>query len=84
MVQMRKIIPSYKCAQMDKWKLCFTQNNMGALWSIFMKSWAILGSNEYTICFKHNTSGKGLQVQQKKIMCMVCDWVQASFNAPTL
>jgi hypothetical protein len=24
-----------------------------------MKSWAILGSNRYTICSKHNTNGEG-------------------------
>jgi len=44
---------------MDKWRLCFTHNNLGALWSMLMKSWAILGSNKHTVCFRHNIGGEG-------------------------
>jgi hypothetical protein len=53
-----KVTPSYGCGQMDKWRLCFTQNNVKALWGMFMKSWAILGSNIHTFCSRHGTGGK--------------------------
>jgi hypothetical protein len=33
-----EVIPSYGCGQMDKWKICLTQNNVRALWGMFMKS----------------------------------------------
>ncbi len=54
-----KVIPSYRCGQMDKWRLCLTQNNMKALWGMFMKSWAILVSDKHTLCSKNGTGGKG-------------------------
>jgi hypothetical protein len=54
-----KIVPSYICGQMDKWRLCFTHNNVKTLWDMLMKSWATLGSNEHTICSKHKIGGEG-------------------------
>jgi hypothetical protein len=41
-----RAIPSYRCGQMDKCKLCFAHNNMRALCDMFMRSWAILGFNK--------------------------------------
>jgi hypothetical protein len=32
---------------------------MRTLWSMFMKSWAILGSNKHIVCSKHNIGGEG-------------------------
>jgi hypothetical protein len=43
---------------MDNWRLCLAQNNVRALWSMFMTSWTILGSNRHTIYFRHNIGGK--------------------------
>jgi hypothetical protein len=42
-----------------KWRLCLAQSSMKALWGMFMKTWAILGSNRHTICSKHNIGGEG-------------------------
>ncbi len=44
---------------MDKWRLCLTQNNVKALWGMFMKSWAISRSDKHTVCSRHSISGKG-------------------------
>lgn len=54
-----KVIPSYICGQMDKWRLCFSHNNVKALWGMLIKSWAILGFDEHIICFKHNIGCEG-------------------------
>ncbi len=54
-----KVIPSYRCGQMDKWKLCLAQNKVKALWGMFMRSWAILGSNRHTIYSRHNIGDEG-------------------------
>jgi hypothetical protein len=35
------------------------QNNMKALYDMFMKSWAIMGFDGFIICFKHNIIGEG-------------------------
>jgi hypothetical protein len=44
-----KVIPSYKCRQIDEWGLFSAYNNVRVLWSWFMKSSTILGSNRHTI-----------------------------------
>jgi len=36
-----------------------THNNMKALYDMLMRSWAILGSNEPTICSRHSSGGVG-------------------------
>jgi hypothetical protein len=48
-------IPSCKCEQMDG--LCYTHNKVKALCCMFMRSWAILGSNKPTFFFRHNIGG---------------------------
>ncbi len=49
-----KKIPTYKCGQMDKCKLCFAHSNMKALYGMLVNSWAVLGFNELIVCFRHN------------------------------
>jgi hypothetical protein len=52
---------------MDKWRLYLTQNNVKALWGMFMKSWAILGFDEHIVCCKHNIGGKGCNCKFRNI-----------------
>jgi hypothetical protein len=54
-----KVIPSYGHGQVDKWRLWFAQNNMRALWSMLMRSWAILGFDIHTICSRQNIGNEG-------------------------
>jgi hypothetical protein len=56
----------------------------GPLSSMLTKSGVILGFDKLTICSKHNNDGEGYNWKFKILFwCMVCDWIQTSFNAPT-
>jgi hypothetical protein len=73
-------IPFCKYGQMDECGLCFTQHSVRALCNI-KKSWAILRFDS-----RHNISGEGCDYKfnTKKIRCVMCDCMWASFNTSTL
>jgi len=70
-----KVIPFYGCGQMDKWRLCFTHNNVTTLWSMFMKSWAILGFNKFIQSyFVHNIGGEGCNCKFNNLFIVYGVW----------
>jgi hypothetical protein len=80
-----KIIPFYKCGQIDKCELCLAHNIVTPMCSMFMKSWAILGFNGPIVSFRHNIIGDmGCNYMFNYLFfSVVCDKVEASFNTPT-
>ncbi len=73
-----KVVPSYECEQMDKWRLCIAQSNVKTLWGMFMRSWAILGSNGHTICSWHNIGDKGCNCKFSNLF--LCVWGVIEFK----
>jgi len=75
-----KIIRFCKCERMDECGLCSPKIVLGPCVK-YIKSWAILGFDS-----KHNISDDGCyyKFNNKKNWCVMCNWMWASFNTPTL
>jgi hypothetical protein len=59
-------------------KVVFHYNNVKVMWSMLMKSWAILGSNEHIIWFKHNIGGEGCNYKFNNFLINV--WCVTKFR----